>query len=94
MERLQSNLISRYNDYGTMMMHDENIVCQAMKMCTWYMLDEIILFKYLKKLHVITIYRLITIHFKKIFLVLNAFHIKTSWFSPTSCMEGSNVFEK
>jgi hypothetical protein len=26
LEKLQSNLISHYNDYGTMMMHDENIV--------------------------------------------------------------------
>lgn len=50
LEKLQSNLISRYNDYGTMMMHDEDIVCQAMKMCTWYMLDEISLFKYLKSI--------------------------------------------
>ncbi len=50
LEKLQSNLISCYNDHGTMMVHDENIVCQAMKMCTWHMLDEIIWFKYLKNI--------------------------------------------
>jgi hypothetical protein len=27
LENSQSKLISCYNDYGTMMMHDENIVC-------------------------------------------------------------------
>jgi len=50
LEKLQSNLISHYNDYDTIMMCNENIVSQAMKMHTWYMLDEIILFKYLKSI--------------------------------------------
>lgn len=34
LEKLQSNLISHYNDYDTIMMCNENIVSQAMKMHT------------------------------------------------------------
>jgi hypothetical protein len=76
-------------------MHNENLFYHIMEMHMNYVIDEIILLRYLKTITSFSnLYLMITICLKYLFFILSMIHIKTSQFFPIICIGNFVVFGK
>jgi hypothetical protein len=76
-------------------MHNKNLFCHIMEMHMSYVIDEIILLRYLKSITSCSnLYLMITIYLKYLFFILNMIHIKTSQLFPMICTRNFVFFGK